>query len=342
MTTKKPQLKPGDRFGAFRVERLLGSGGIGEVYEVTHKGGRYALKIIQSKWLDNEAQARRMMLEGQLLVCIRHPHVVDVLDTGITDEGIVWQRMELLHGATLREILQTEAPLSLALGCAYLRQAALGAHQCHAIGAVHRDLKPENIFVLRPEEHVKILDLGLAKLMSDDEGRAHTALTERGMVFGTPAYMSPEQALGEEVDARTDLYAAGVILFQLLTGRLPFESGSPAAILVMHVSSPPPRLVECAPHLDDPSLQALLDRALAKSRDDRYTDADALRAAIERVLVGRGGALGPATMNPVSVLSPQPAAPAATPPQGPARGRWALAVLALVVAAGLAALAWLR
>lgn len=277
MTTKKPQLKPGDRFGAFRVERLLGSGGIGEVYEVTHKGGRYALKIIQSKWLDNEAQARRMMLEGQLLVCIRHPHVVDVLDTGITDEGIVWQRMELLHGATLREILQTEALLSLALGCAYLRQAALGAHQCHAIGAVHRDLKPENIFVMRPEEHVKILDLGLAKLL---HGGTDTA---EGQRLGTPLYMAPEQIrASRDITPATDVYALGVVGWEMFGGVHPFVE-DPRSYDIFELYQK--HFAEVPLHLSTIGLPAkladVLACALAKHPRDRFPHGLAFARAVQ-------------------------------------------------------------
>ena len=157
-----------------------------------------------------------------------------------------------------------------------------GLVHAHGVGVIHRDLKPENVFVVDGEgERVKLLDLGLAKLVLDEEGHTRTALTERGMVFGTPSYMSPEQALGEEVDHRADLYAVAVMLFQLLTGRLPFESMSAAAVLVMHVSSPPPSLAEFAPHLADSPLQGLLDRGLAKRREDRHADAAQFLVALE-------------------------------------------------------------
>ena len=341
-----PRLRKGDIVaGRYKILREIAEGGMGAVYvaERLSDGTEVAVKTVLPGLVRDATSLRRFEREVEAIRRIDHEGFVRILDHGTAGEQPFFV-MELLRGVSLGALVRGGATVESTRALSLVSQVLRGLAHAHAVGVIHRDLKPDNVFVVEAGEgeRVKILDLGLAKLMSDDEGRAHTALTERGMVFGTPAYMSPEQALGEEVDARTDLYAAGVILFQLLTGRLPFESGSPAAILVMHVSSPPPRLVECAPHLDDPSLQALLDRALAKPREDRYADADALRAAIERVLAGRGGALGPTTMHPVAVSSPEPASPAATPAQGPARGRWALAALALVVAAWLAALAWLR
>jgi serine/threonine protein kinase len=206
---------------------------------------------------------------------------VRVLDHGRSGE-FPFLVMELLRGRSLGALILESASVEPARALALMAGVLRGLVHAHGVGVIHRDLKPENVFVVDGEgERVKLLDLGLAKLVLDEEGRTRTALTERGMVFGTPSYMSPEQALGEEVDHRADLYAVAVMLFQLLTGRLPFESMSAAAVLVMHVSSPPPSLAEFAPHLVGSPIQGLLDRALAKRREERHADAAEFLVALE-------------------------------------------------------------
>jgi serine/threonine protein kinase len=216
---KKQLFFPGQWVLDCRVIRLLGRGGIAEVYEVLHKGERFALKIIQSAWIDDEVQAARMVLEGELLSMIRHPHVVDVQEAGVFEHAgkkLVWLRMELLHGRTLREeMCQREELLSVPLICAYLWQSALGAHQCHVLGAVHRDIKPENLFVT-PGPVIKLLDFGLAKLL---HGGFETG---EGQRLGTPLYMSPEQIRGQSVTPAADVYALAVVGWELFAGINPF------------------------------------------------------------------------------------------------------------------------
>ena len=216
---KKQLFFPGQWVLDCRVVRLLGRGGIAEVYEVLHKGERFALKIIQSAWIDDEVQAARMVLEGELLSMIRHPHVVDVQEAGVFEHAgkkLVWLRMELLHGRTLREeMCQREELLSVPLICAYLWQSALGAHQCHVLGAVHRDIKPENLFVT-PGPVIKLLDFGLAKLL---HGGFETG---EGQRLGTPLYMSPEQIRGQSVTPAADVYALAVVGWEMFAGINPF------------------------------------------------------------------------------------------------------------------------
>ncbi|MBL9103126.1 MAG: protein kinase [Myxococcales bacterium] len=312
-----PRLRDGDVIaGRYRVERPLAEGGMGAVYLATRvaDGERVALKTILPELVTDETSLRRFDREITAIARIDHPNFVRVLDHG-RDGAVPFLVMELLDGRSLADVLREQTALSPARALALLAGALHGLSHAHAAGVVHRDLKPDNLFVVDPDgarESLKILDLGLAKVALTDDGRSHTALTERGMVFGTPAYMSPEQALGEEVDARSDLYSLAVVLFHLLTGRLPFVSSNNAALLVMHVSSAPPRLVDVAPHLRDPALQTLLDRGLAKRPEERPPDAAAYLAAFNGVLRTTAPDERPRGAPPV-------APPAAAPPSTSSR-----------------------
>jgi serine/threonine protein kinase len=244
-------------------------------------GEEVAIKTVLPSLITDDDSLRRFSREIEAIERVNHENFVHVLDHGRSGE-FPFLVMELLRGRSLAALLLESASVEPARALALMSEVLRGLVHAHSVGVIHRDLKPENVFVVDGEgEHVKLLDLGLAKLVVDEEGRTRTALTERGMVFGTPFYMSPEQALGEEVDHRADLYAVAVMLFQLLTGRLPFESMSAAAVLVMHVSSPPPALAEFAPQLADSPLQGLLDRGLAKRREDRHADAAQFLVALE-------------------------------------------------------------
>lgn len=159
MHQKEWFLRPGDVFEGFRVVRPLGRGGIGEVYEVAHDGERSALKVVTGAWPDEE----RLLAEGRILELVSHPNVVNVHECGVSHEGVIWIRMELLRGRTLRDLMNRRGRASARLVCAYMRSVSLGAHQCHVVGVIHRDIKPENVFVT-VDERVKLLDFGIAKL----------------------------------------------------------------------------------------------------------------------------------------------------------------------------------
>jgi serine/threonine-protein kinase len=329
-----PRLREGDVVeGRYRVLRVLAEGGMGVVHvaERLADGAEVALKTMLPPLVTDEVSLARFGREIAAIERIDHENFVRVLDHGRSGES-PFLVMELLQGRSLGDLLREgarfAAPRALAIAAAILR----GLVHAHGVGVVHRDLKPDNVFLVDPggpDERVKVLDLGLAKLVVDEQGRSYPTLTERGVVFGTPAYMSPEQALGEEVDARADLYAVAVLLFELLAGRLPFESASPAAVLVMHVSSPPPTLAEVAPALAASELQPLLDRGLAKRPEDRHADAAAFLAALE---AAGGGAAG-AVMATAPTLRVTPAArPVAAAPRR--RGWLVAAILAALVAAG--------
>lgn len=334
-----PRLREGDVVdGRYRIVRALAQGGMGAVHvaERVADGLEVALKTMLPELVTDETSLRRFDREIEAIARIDHENFVRVLDHGRAGECPFFV-MELLRGRTLGDLLREVERFAPARALALMAAVLRGLGHAHAVGVVHRDLKLENVFLVDPggsQERVKVLDLGLAKLVVDDEGRSYTALTERGIVFGTPSYMSPEQALAEEVDHRTDLYAVAVMLFQLVTGRLPFESASPAAVLVMHVSSPPPTLAEVDPLLADAGLQALLDRGLAKRPDDRFADAATFLAAIEataRGLADRGSAPTRVRMEPTARAEVVPRPPAPPPAR---RGLRALVVLGAAVAIG--------
>ncbi|GEM_PF-5998142 len=277
--------------GRYEIESLLGKGGMGAVYLARRldDGRQVALKTMLPGWVASEVAVRRFEREAEAIARVQHPNFVAILDHGRTEGGMPYLVMELLSGRELREVFDDAGPLDPRRALTLVQAVLAGLAAAHEAGVVHRDLKPANVFVTDPEgtgEQPKVLDLGLAKLVSStDEEAQRTHLTQQGMVFGTPAYMAPEQALGREVDPRVDLYAVTVMLFELLTGRLPFRAGNASALLVMHVSQAAPTLAEVAPALAGvPGLQVLLDGGFAKARERRVASARDYLSGIEAVL----------------------------------------------------------
>jgi serine/threonine-protein kinase len=276
--------------GRYRIEGKLGQGGIGVVYRAEHLalGRLVAVKVLLDEVAALPDQRARFVREARVLSALAHPHVVPITDFGIAD-GMPYLVMELLEGRTLEQLLAAEAPLAPERALDIFRQILRGLSFAHARGIAHRDLKPANVFLQSlPDygDHVRLLDFGLAKFLDVEGGRSDETLTRAGIVFGTPAYMAPEQAAGETADARADVYGAGVMLFELLTGKRPFYAGSRADLLRAHLLAAPPRPATVRPELVlAPELEALLDRALAKDAGARFTDAGALLAALDAVPV---------------------------------------------------------
>ncbi len=275
----------------YRIDSLLGRGGMGEVYLGEHVtlGLRVAIKVA-GPWLFNEATIRRRFLhEARAASRIRHEHVIEISDFGYTSEGLPFFVMEHLEGEELARTIEREGRLAPARACAVVVQILSALSAAHALGIVHRDIKPQNCFRVTRRgdpDHIKVLDFGLAKVLSDHLDEQD--MTRSGTVMGTAKYMPPEQAKGEKVDARADIYAVGVLLCQLLTGKLPFESASFMGLLHRHIHERPPSLRKLAPDAGiSPKLDAAVLRALAKSPDDRYQSADEFAAALQ--------ALGPPT-----------------------------------------------
>ena len=278
----------------YRIVRELGEGGMGSVYEAEHLalGRRVALKVLLDEHASSADFRARFEREAKVLSSLSHPNIVTVTDYGF-DGDTPFLVMDLLQGRELTELL-AEGLEPVRAG-QIARQLLLALAHAHASGLVHRDLKPANVFVQRlgdGSDHVTVLDFGLARQV---EGG--TTVTKTGLVLGTPAYMAPEQAAGETADARSDVYALGVLIFEMLAGRRPFPQTHAPELMRAHLLTPPPPLSAFA--RVDPQIESLVARALAKSRTERFADAGEMLASFD---VGR-------------VSDPQLApAPAATKP----------------------------
>jgi predicted Ser/Thr protein kinase len=266
----------GAAIGNYTIVRKLGAGGMGEVYEAQQPaiGARVAIKVLHADATD-PASAQRFLIEAQAVNRIQHDGVVKVIDAGYTGDGRPYLVMEYLDGASLAEVMRGEKKIGMGTACRIIADVLAVLADAHAEDVVHRDLKPHNIFLTRGGRTV-VLDFGVAKLL--DTGSS-VSLTLTGATLGTPAYMAPEQIQGEAVDGRTDLYTTGVVLYELVTGRKPFEGDHTYELMSAHVERrpPPPRAIR--PDLPV-EVQAVLMAALAKDRDDRFQTADAMRAAL--------------------------------------------------------------
>ncbi|WP_437538385.1 serine/threonine-protein kinase [Sorangium sp. So ce726] len=255
--------------GAYRVIRLLGEGGMGRVYETHHTripGKRFALKTLHPELAQQPTVLARFQREAEAAASIRSPHVVEIFDVNRLSDGRPCIIAEYLDGKGLDELLAGSGgrlPAGVAVRIA--REVCAGIAAAHAAGIVHRDIKPENIFLTGDPAcpTVKVLDFGISKTS------APSTLTRTGMVLGTPAYMAPEQAKGDEIDPRADIYSVGAVLYHALTGKRPFERSDPTAVLlaVMTEEPPPPRSLN--PEIP-PGLEAVVQRAMAKQRESRH------------------------------------------------------------------------
>jgi hypothetical protein len=276
----------GSTIGNHTMIRRIGSGGMGEVYEAIqpHIGARFAIKVLNADAQD-AASARRFLIEAQAVNRIQHDGVVKILDAGYLSGGRPYLMMEFLDGASLAEVMnaRTDATARLPMGSAgKIVSDVLGVlSAAHAEGIVHRDLKPHNVFLTRSGRTV-VLDFGVAKLL---DPAAAVSLTLTGAIVGTPAYMAPEQIQDEPVDGRSDLYSIGVVLYELMTGRRPFDGAATYDLLTAHVERRPPPARAIRPDVPE-SIQAVLMSALAKRPDDRFQTADAMRAALLQALSG--------------------------------------------------------
>ena len=272
----------------YRIEAVLGAGGVGVVYRAEHTGLRrpVALKVLRHGFEENPHLRRRFEREARLLSQLSHPNVVALTDYGIAD-GLPYLVMELLEGRTLEDLLEMDGPPAPRVAIEIVRAVVRGLAFAHDRNVLHRDLKPGNVFLQAlPDDphHVKLLDFGLAKLLVDEENTSgeEPTLTKAGTIVGTPAYMSPEQASGGRVDPRSDVYAAGLMLFELLAGRVPFDEPRRADLLRAHLVDPVPDPEGLRPGLVlTPPLRELLLRCLAKEPSDRYADARALLDALD-------------------------------------------------------------
>jgi eukaryotic-like serine/threonine-protein kinase len=273
--------------GKYRVVRAIGHGGVGSVYEAEGPGeARFAVKILDPAWAKDPEAAGRFAREARAASDVESPHIVRVVDGG-TESGSPYLVMELLTGEDLGTRLRRERRLGLDEAFSIVEQVLAGLVAAHAASIVHRDLKPENVFLVpgAPGEPglVKIVDFGMSKRERPMGGTKPLPLTRRGRALGTPLYMSPEQArAASDVDARSDLFAVGAVLFECLTGRPPFVGETYEQILLKICMEDAPDVRRWAPEVPD-ALAAVVGKALERDRERRYASADAMLAAVRGI-----------------------------------------------------------
>lgn len=267
--TQMPNLVGQTLDGKYRIEARLGSGGMGDVYRATRVfiGDAVAIKFLHPHLAADPNAAERFRHEAVTATKLRHRNVVALYDVGISAVyNVPYLLMELAEGLTLRQILNQRRILPLDFAVSAVAQICAGLEEAHRLGIIHRDIKPENIVANQTATgwHVKVLDFGIAKLTDDAGGN----LTQDGTALGTPQYMSPEQCMGEALDARSDVYSVGIVLYEMLCGTVPFKSAAASAVAVYHVQTapPPPRAIN--PDIT-PEVEMVILRALSKSRDMR-------------------------------------------------------------------------
>jgi serine/threonine protein kinase len=350
--TDDPDERARERVGAtlndkWTLERLIGIGGMAAVYAGLHRNGaRAAVKVLHPVYARRKEVRERFLREGYAANRVGHSGVVKVLDDDIIDagpdQGGAFLVMELLEGESLEDRLERGRPVTEAELLAIVRAVLDVLEVAHAAGVVHRDLKPENLFLARDPEHpstppkIKILDFGLARV-AEAKGK-----TMAGVAIGTPSYMPPEQAAGrvQEIDARSDLFALGATCFRVLAGRTVHPAEGAMAICALMAREPAPPLRSVAPNVSEKTA-AVIDRALAFRREDRFQTAAEMRAAVDEAIAALGGEL----MAIDSGIREAPTEPPERPPRklppvprakrSPSVFGWLLAALALGIAAKL-------
>jgi serine/threonine protein kinase len=346
--------------GRYEVKGLIGEGGMGSVYEVRHVGldRSFALKILRREYGSDKTSVERFLQEARVAAAIEHEHLVAVTDFGEVDGRLVpklgdktlpYFVMEKLEGESLAALLRREGKLDTDRAVRIAYECALGLTAMHAGGVIHRDLKPHNVFMVRrgEREQVKLLDFGVAKVLGASR------LTKTGTVFGTPYYMSPEQAGGDEVDGRADVYSLGVIIYEMMAGRVPFRADSFMGVLTKHMFEEPEPLEEVtAMSASFHRLAPVAMKCLQKHPEHRYASAEELARELERIAKSaaregpaRSGAMRKSSKSPPAasaksttddVVREAAAASESSPPiPGLAASRaWVWGLVAVLLAAG--------
>ncbi|HEY1251211.1 MAG TPA: serine/threonine-protein kinase [Thermoanaerobaculia bacterium] len=333
-------LPRGSRLGPYEVVGPLGAGGMGLVIRAvdTRLGREVAIKLLYGDAVKDEKRLRRLVGEARAVSALSHPNIVTLFEMGESPRG-PYLVTELVEGETVRALLlRGPLPLSLALDVAI--QTLAGLAKAHAIGLVHRDLKPENLMLTR-DGFLKILDFGLAKLARpdlDDTDPAKRRLrldmptTEKGMIVGTAAYMSPEQVRAEPVSAASDLFSVAVVLYEMVTGRNPFQRSRPEETLVAVLRESPDPIEPGLPA--SAQLETILGKALAKQPAERFQSARELEEALRTLRRSVDSGEEPLRDVPARLRTPVPRSDEGTPERPRRRGLWIAGLLALLIAAG--------
>ncbi len=271
----------------YAIQNLLGEGGMGIVYLATHAviGKRCAVKVLRPDIANEHDVSERFIQEARSAAAIGNEHVIEITDFGKTPDGAPYFVMEFLEGASLHDVLKETPKLDIERALHIIDQCCEALAKAHDVGVIHRDLKPENLFLITrgtDSDYVKVLDFGIAKV-ARETGR----LTRTGTIFGTPQYMSPEQAAGTSMDERTDIYSLGIIMYEMLCGRVPFEADTFMGVLTKHLYEEPIPPSRRSPPVDLPeAVESVILKSIAKKRDRRYRTMTDFQKDIRTVLKG--------------------------------------------------------
>ena len=295
--------------GEYVIVDRIGSGGMGSVYkaEQPSMNRMVAIKVLHPRFATRDDLVARFRREARAMSQLSHPNTARVYKYGALDDGAVYFVMDYLEGRNLAAWVRENGPMEAERAIAVMVQVCGALEEAHRAGIVHRDLKPENVFLTQQSgtaDFPKVLDFGLAKMSEKQMGRGSMMFTQQGMVFGTPEFMSPEQAQGEALDQRSDIYSLALILYELITGKLPFDAKTPLDMMKAHVRDVPIPLSQRVPGKPFwPEFEAVMNKALAKNPNDRYASAaefgEALRACVP------------------DESAPPPSTPASAPPSAP-------------------------
>jgi serine/threonine-protein kinase len=351
--------QPGDVIaGKYRIDCAIGSGGMGAVYQVTHRvtGKRFALKWLLPQISGSGDAAQRFIREAQVAGRFEHPNVVEVYDVGSEGDSF-YMVMELLEGESLAERVDRSGPLSVTEVCELLIPCMRGVAEAHGAGIVHRDLKPANIFICKAARNLpefgKVLDFGISKMSGAPGGELGEGMTKSGTLIGTPHYMPLEQMRGRAVDHRADIYAFGVVLYQVLSGNLPYPADSFSDLVLMLAHDAPEPLDEI-PGMPR-GLSQVVAHAMARDAADRFQSIDELIAALEPYATGGESippqpSIGRRSLDS-SLSLPTPLSTesrisgrvsAYSQPPAPSRAPWIVGIGAFVLVAVVAGVFWLR
>jgi serine/threonine-protein kinase len=270
----------------FKILSVIARGGMGKVYKAEQAplGRICAVKVLNPNYNgENDPEFhKRFFLEASIASKLSHPNTVTIFDYGQTDDNVYFMAMEYLEGRTLHRVIKTESPLAPHRVVHIARQICRSLREAHGLGVIHRDLKPANVYLIQHDDEadfVKVLDFGLVKNVDDTSEN----LTQTGLFMGSPKYMAPEQIRGDRCDARTDVYALGVVMFEMLTGKVPYDGGTSVNTLMMHVNDPIPNMREIAPMAAfSDALGDVVYKCMQKKPEDRFNTMDEVLQALKR------------------------------------------------------------